>query len=65
MDKPKNLATLLADAPRDKWLALSDDETRVVGAGDTVEAAVSQAAQNGVADPILVLAPPQWGFTVL
>jgi hypothetical protein len=56
---------MLAEAPRDKWIAMSEDESRIVGIGDTMEEAVSKAEERGVADPILMLTPNEWGPVVL
>jgi len=50
----------LASAPLDKWVALSEDETRIVAEGDSFEEAASQAEKNGVSDPILVKTPQDW-----
>ena len=58
-------SSLLSTAPRDKWIALSEDETRIVGVGDTMEDAVSAASAAGVEEPILFKTPLQWGYSVL
>jgi hypothetical protein len=58
-------SSLLSAAPRDKWIALSEDETRIVGVGDTMEEAVSAASAAGVEEPILFKTPLQWGYSVL
>ena len=65
MMKPEEYARMLADAPRDGWIALSEDESRVVGSGSTMEEAVSAAAKQGVGEPILVKTPKEWGYRVL
>jgi hypothetical protein len=57
MDTEKDVLT---QAPTDCWLALNDDETRVVGHGKTPEAAVKEAQANGVDDPLLLWAPKDW-----
>ena len=46
-----DLAALLASAPRNCWLALNEDETAVVGRGETLEEAVHEARKNKVEDP--------------
>jgi hypothetical protein len=56
---------MLAEAPRDRWIALSEDESRVVGVGITMEEAVSAAAKNGVEEPVLIKSPEQWELQVL
>ena len=55
-----NLSQLLTGAARNTWLALNEDETRVVGKGDTIEKAVQEAHKNGMDDPIILWAPKQW-----
>jgi hypothetical protein len=63
--KPEDYARMLAQAPRDGWIALSEDESKVVGSGSTMEEAVSAAAKQGVDEPVLVKSPKQWGQKVL
>jgi hypothetical protein len=63
--KPEEYVRMLAEAPRDKWIAMSEDESRIVGVGDTMEEAVSNAQEHGVADPVLTLTPSEWAPIVL
>ena len=63
--KPEEYAHMLAQAPRNGWIALSEDESQVVGSGSTVEEAVSAAANRGVEEPVLVKSPKEWGHKVL
>lgn len=42
------------------WVALSEDETRVVRRGATFEEAASAAEAGGEPDPVLVLIPENW-----
>jgi hypothetical protein len=56
---------MLAGAPRDAWIALSEDESRIVGSGPTMQDAISAAAQQGIAEPILMKTPKEWGYTIL
>jgi hypothetical protein len=63
--KPEEYVQMLAKAPRDGWIALSTDESAIVGEGSTMEEAVSAAAKNGVEDPIVVKTPKEWGQAVL
>ena len=51
-----DLAAVLARAPRNCWLALNEDETAVVGRGETLEEAEDEARKNHVEDPIVVWA---------
>jgi hypothetical protein len=55
-----DLSTLLGDAPRNCWLALSDDESRIVGRGESVAGAVEEARKAGVEDPVMVWSPKTW-----
>ncbi len=55
-----DLAGILSEAPRNCWLALNEEETKVIGHGQTIEAAASEAQANGVHDPILVWVPNTW-----
>jgi hypothetical protein len=63
--KPEEYARMLSQAPRDGWIALSEDESRIVGSGSTMEEAVSAAAKQGVEEPVLVKSPREWGQKVL
>ena len=62
---PEAYARMLADAPVGGWIALSDDEAKVVGTGPTMEEAVLAAAERGVAEPVLIKAPKEWGYRSL
>lgn len=59
------LADLLVGAARNCWLAISEDETRIVGKGDTLEEAMEASRKNGVDDPIVIWAPKEWRHNVL
>jgi len=58
-------AEVLADAPRDCWLALNEDETKVVGRGETVQEAVEEAKRAGVEDPVILWSPKRRIASVL
>lgn len=59
------LATLLKPYPSG-WVALSDDECRVVGAGETLQQAHEQAREHGVPDAVFVkVIPPDQGYIPL
>jgi len=55
-----DLSTILQNAPRECWLALTHDETKVVGRGENIIEAVAEAKQNGEDDPLLIWAPETW-----
>lgn len=52
-----DLSTLLRDAPRNCWLALSEDESKIVGRGESVGEAVAEAQKAGVEDPVIMWSP--------
>lgn len=60
----KDLSALLSAAPRNCWLALNEQETTVVGRGETMEEAVQEARKNSVSDPIVIWSPGKWIPTV-
>jgi hypothetical protein len=63
--KPEEYAHMLAQAPLDQWVALSEDESAIVGVGVTMEDAASAAAKRGVEEPVLIKTPKEWGCRVL
>lgn len=60
MPQSQSLAKTLLDAPRNCWLALSEDENRIVGRGATPEDAALEAQKNGTEDPLLIRTPEDW-----
>ena len=50
----------LQSAPLDSWIALSEDETRVVAVGSSYDEAVEKSERAGVSDPVLVKTPKAW-----
>ncbi len=57
---PQERAKILMDAPPNSWIALSEDESRVVGKGSTYAEAVEMAELEGVEDPLLIKIPDEW-----
>ena len=51
---------ILREAKADSWIALSADESRVVGKGDTYAEAVAEADRAKETDPILIKTPVNW-----
>ena len=49
----------LRSAPLDSWVALSDDETRIVATGKTY-AEVAEAAEKSGVDTVIVKTPEEW-----
>ena len=58
-------AQILREAQPDSWLALSADESAVVGHGSKYREAVNEAKQNGEDDPVLIKTPQEWNDLVL
>jgi hypothetical protein len=50
----------LRSAPPDSWVALSEDESRVVAVGSSYEEAVLKSEKAGVSDPVLIKTPKAW-----
>jgi hypothetical protein len=50
----------LKSAPLDSWVALSEDETRIVAVGSSYDEAVKNSESAGVSDPVLVKTPKVW-----
>jgi hypothetical protein len=59
-DAGTKIAGVLASAPRDRWLALATDESKVVGTGRSLEEALQEAIKNGVQEPVMMWSPKSW-----
>jgi predicted nuclease with RNAse H fold len=59
-----NLAAVLADAPRNCWIALNEDETAIVSTANTLVNAVSEARAKGVDDPVVIWSPEIWSYAI-
>ena len=53
-------AEALRGAPPDAWVALSEDESRIIATGATYEEAVKKSEEAGVGEPILIKTPSTW-----
>ena len=62
---PQERVEILRHAAPDSWIALSEDESRVVGTGATYGEAVDAAVRAGFDEPLLIKIPPTWGPMVL
>lgn len=60
-----DLSVVLANAPRDCWLALNEDESKIVGRGETIQEVVEEARKAGVEDPIIIWSPKSRSLRVL
>ena len=49
----------------DEWVALSEDEKKVVGSGETIEKALERAKEKGISAPIITKVPKEYGSYVL
>lgn len=43
------------------WVAISGDQSRVDGTGDTIGEALLQGQKQGVENPSVIRIPPNWG----
>lgn len=50
----------LRAAPPNSWIALSEDESRVMATGATYEEVVAASEKLGVAEPVLIKTPSNW-----
>ena len=50
----------LKSAPLDSWIALSEDESKIVAVGSSYEDAVRKSESAGISDPVLVKTPKAW-----
>jgi hypothetical protein len=56
---------LLAGIPAGMWVAISQDQERVVGRGDSVEAALEEAKRNGEKEPFIIRVPESHSSLIL
>jgi hypothetical protein len=54
-----DLSTILSQAPRECWLALSEDGTELLGWSETMAGAVEKARAAGVEEPLVYWAPTE------
>ncbi len=50
----------LRSAPLNSWIALSEDESKIVAVGSTFAEVVSNSENAGIADPVIVKTPSAW-----
>ncbi len=62
--EPIHLAKLLLPH-KGKWVALSHDETRVVGVGVTLDEALEAAKKKGEEKPVIIKSPDQHSALLL
>jgi uncharacterized protein DUF5678 len=59
---PLDLTEVLKNAPPGEWIALSEDQTRIVGVGETPGEAIEDARRNGEDNPFLTKVTPATGL---
>jgi hypothetical protein len=57
---PEQREKFFEGAKPDTWLALSADETRIVGRGENYGAALTDAERNGETTPVLIKVPSRF-----
>jgi hypothetical protein len=59
---PENKVRLdvLRTAPLNKWVALSEDESRIVAVGETYGEVSERSEAAGVSDPVILKTPEDW-----
>ena len=62
--KIKDLSKILKPY-HNEWVALSDDEKKVVGSGKTLNEAIKKARRKGIDAPIVTKVPKEYGNYVL
>ena len=50
----------LLSAPLDRWVALSEDESRIVATGSSYAEVARNSELAGVSDPIIIKTPAKW-----
>lgn len=56
---------LLRSAPLGSWVALSDDESRIVATGATYSEVAERSERAGEPDPLIIKTPEQWSHFCL
>ncbi len=59
-NQTSSFSQMLLDSPRNCWLALTEDESKIVATGLTPDEAEAKAKKEGVDDPLLVWSPENW-----
>jgi hypothetical protein len=50
----------LRSAKPDSWVALAEDESKIVATGATYEEVVRKSEEAGVTEPLILKIPPSW-----
>jgi len=62
--RPEERVQILREAKPNSWIALSADESCVVGRGETYAEAVDDAKHHSETDPVLIIIPDNWNTRV-
>ena len=65
MRATKDISSLLTGVPRGSWVALSNDEERVVAYAAELEEALNLAREKGEPDPVVIRAPEAGNASLL
>jgi hypothetical protein len=57
MNTALDLSAVISTAPRECWLAISEDGAKLIAWGNTVEEAIEKARAAGVEEPLLHWSP--------
>lgn len=60
MLSPDERVRILLESEPNSWVALSSDESKVVGRGKSYDEVVEQAKTNGEDDPLVIKTPEEW-----
>lgn len=60
VNKISAFSRILLESPKNCWLALSEDESKVVATGLTPDEAEAKAKKEGTEDPLLIWSPEDW-----
>jgi hypothetical protein len=61
----KDVTKLLAGVPRGAWVALSNDEDRVIAYAAELQEAIEKAKEAGETDPVVIRVPEAEACTLL
>ena len=51
---------ILESAPPNSWVALAEDESKIIAFGSTYEEAVANSEKAGVKEPVIIKTPERW-----
>lgn len=51
---------ILRSAPLDSWVALSEDESKIVAVGATYSEVAEKSEKAGISNPLIIKTPARW-----